>query len=242
MIKRGAYAWEPIINSMPTERTLVTIDGCAFWCGTDKMDQITSYVEVSNLSEATISSGQEGACFGSTIGGSVDLKRNHTTFENKKWDFNLNSGFESNNRQKIVGASITYADSLFYFDTDVMYRNADNYKDGNNKEILFSQFKKINFSETAGVKLAKNHLIEASLIYDKATNVGYPALPMDVSLAEAIITSLNGNMFQNSFIKIGKLKSISIQLRTEWMIRADQMFQFIWICQVGVKRMVIILN
>ena len=27
MIKRGAYAWEPIINNMPSERTLVTIDG-----------------------------------------------------------------------------------------------------------------------------------------------------------------------------------------------------------------------
>ena len=51
MIKRGAYAWEPIINSMPTERTLVTIDGMRiFGACTDKMDPITSYVEVSNLS------------------------------------------------------------------------------------------------------------------------------------------------------------------------------------------------
>jgi iron complex outermembrane receptor protein len=33
-------------------------------------------------------------------------------------------------------------------------------------------------------------LLEGSIIYDKATNVGYPALPMDVSLAEALITSL----------------------------------------------------
>ncbi|MGL2967200.1 TonB-dependent receptor [Flavobacterium sp. XGLA_31] len=191
MIKRGAYAWEPIINSMATERTLVTIDGMRiFGACTDKMDPITSYVEVSNLSEATVCSGQEGACYGSTIGGSVDLKRNPNAFSNKKWDFNFNSGFESNNRQKIIGASVTYADSLFYFDTDFMSRNADNYKAGNDREILFSQFKKINFSGTSGFKLAKNHLVEASVIYDKATNVGYPALPMDVSLAEALITSL----------------------------------------------------
>ena len=59
MIKRGAYAWEPIINSMPTERTLITIDGMRiFGACTDKMDPITSYIEVSNLSEATICSGQ----------------------------------------------------------------------------------------------------------------------------------------------------------------------------------------
>lgn len=191
MIKRGAYAWEPIINSMPTERTLVTIDGMRiFGACTDKMDPITSYVEVSNLSEATICSGQEGACFGSTIGGSIDLKRNQNNFGNKKWNFNINSGFETNNLQKIIGTSINYTDSLLYIDTDFMQRDAENYRAGNNHEVLFSQFKKLNFSLTSGFKLSKNKLVEGSLIYDKATDVGYPALPMDVSIAEAIITSL----------------------------------------------------
>lgn len=191
MIKRGAYAWEPIINSMPTERTLITIDGMRiFGACTDKMDPITSYVEVSNLSEATICSGQEGSCFGSTIGGSIDLKRNRNEFGDKRWNFNLNSGFETNNQQKIIGTAINYADSLFYVDTDFMLRDAENYKAGNDKEVLFSQFNKINTSFTSGVKLSKNKLVEGSLIYDKATDVGYPALPMDVSIAEAIIASL----------------------------------------------------
>lgn len=191
LIKRGAYAWEPIINSMATERTLITIDGMRiFGACTDKMDPITSYVEVSNLSEATIHSGQQGSCFGSTIGGAIDLKRNQNQFGNQKWDFAVNSGFETNSRQKIIGSSVNYTDSLFYVDTDIMFRDADNYKAGNNKEVLFSQFKKLNFSGTSGFKFSQNKLIEASLIYDKATDVGYPALPMDVSLAEALITSL----------------------------------------------------
>lgn len=191
MIKRGAYAWEPIINSMPTERTLITIDGMRiFGACTDKMDPVTSYVEVSNLSEATISSGQEGSCYGSTIGGSVDLKRSKTSFGTKKWEFHINSGYETNNQQKILGASIDYNDSLFFVDSDVMIRKAENYTAGNNREVLFSQFNKTNFSNTFGFKLKKNKSIEASLIYDKATAIGYPALPMDVSLAEAIITSV----------------------------------------------------
>lgn len=191
MIKRGAYAWEPIINNMPTERTLITIDGMRiFGACTDKMDPITSYVEVSNLSEATVCSGQEGSCYGSTIGGSVDLKRSKTSFGTKKWEFHINSGYETNNQQKILGASVNYNDSLFFVDSDVMIRKAENYNAGNNKEVLFSQFNKTNFSNTFGFKLKKNKSIEASLIYDKATAIGYPALPMDVSLAEAIITSV----------------------------------------------------
>lgn len=45
-IKRGAYAWEPLLNSMSTERSTLTIDGMhIFGACTDKMDPITSYVE-----------------------------------------------------------------------------------------------------------------------------------------------------------------------------------------------------
>ncbi|MDR2205245.1 MAG: TonB-dependent receptor plug domain-containing protein [Flavobacteriaceae bacterium] len=191
MIRRGSYAWEPIINNMATERTLITIDGMRiFGACTDKMDPITSYVEISNLSSATVTSGEQGSCHGSSIGGSIDLARKHCGFGEKKWDFNINSGFESVNLQKIMGGGISFKTQNFYTDVDFMSRNADNYTAGNHIEIPFSQFHKINFSGISGVKFSENKLLEISVIYDKATDVGYPALPMDVSLAEAVIISL----------------------------------------------------
>lgn len=191
MIKRGGYASEPNINNMSTERTVITIDGMRiFGACTDKMDPITSYVEVSNLSEAEISSGQNGSCHGPTIGGSLDLKRSKSNFGSKGINGYINSGYEFNNQQKIIGGAINYADSLFFIDNNVMFRDAENYKAGNNNEVLFSQFRKLNMSSTAGYLFNKNKYFEAAVIYDKATDVGYPALPMDVSLAEALITSL----------------------------------------------------
>jgi iron complex outermembrane receptor protein len=191
MIRRGSYAWEPMINNMTTERTLVTIDGMrVFGACTDKMDPITSYVEVSNLSEATIQSGQQGACHGSTIGGSIDLQRNRSGFSNLGWDSSLNTGFETNSKHKIIGSAVNYAEKSFYVDTDFMFRDAENYIDGKGQDVLFSQFRKFNISATSGFTFNKNKLLEGSIIYDKATNVGYPALPMDVSLAKALITSL----------------------------------------------------
>lgn len=203
MIKRGAYAWEPIINNMPTERTLVTIDGMRiFGACTDKMDPITSYVEVTNLSEAVVQDGQSGSLFGNTIGGSIDLKRNKTIFGEKKLEVQLQSGFESNNSQKIVGSSVNFKNEVFYFDLDVMSRNAENYSAANNQEVLYSQFNKLNFSNIFGFQIKENKLIETSVIYDKATDVGYPALPMDVSLAEALITSIKYEVIpKNSIIE-----------------------------------------
>ena len=203
MVKRGAYAWEPLINGLPTERTLVTIDGMRiFGACTDKMDPITSYVEVSNLQEAEITSGQEGSCHGNTIGGAIDLKRNKSVFGKEQWNFNLNSGFETVNSQKIFGAGAKYKTRKFYSDINFMLRDAENYKAGNHIEIPYSQFQKMNISAISGAKLAENKLLEASVIYDKATDVGYPALPMDVSLAEALITSLKFQVLpENDFWK-----------------------------------------
>jgi iron complex outermembrane receptor protein len=191
MIKRGGYAWEPNINNMSTERTVITIDGMRiFGACTDKMDPITSYVEVSNLSEAEISSGQSGSCHGPTIGGSLDLKRSKSTFAKKGINGYINSGYEFNNQQKITGAALNYVGNSFFIDNNIMFRDAENYKAGNNNEVSFSQFRKLNMSSTAGYLFNKNKYIEGAVIYDKATDVGYPALPMDVSLAEALITSL----------------------------------------------------
>ena len=95
-----------------------------------------------------------------------------------------------------------YSGNSFYFNTDGIFRKSDNYDSGGNHEILYSQFEKYNISAQAGYKLSENHTIEANVIYDKATNIGYPALPMDVSLAEALITSVTHNFSSDStFIK-----------------------------------------
>ncbi len=199
MIRRGGYAWEPMVNNMASERTLVTIDGMrVFGACTDKMDPITSYIEVSNLSEARIKSGQEGGGHGATIGGSIDLVRKRSGFSALGWNGGLKGGYEFNSRQKIVGAVLNYSGNRFYFDSDFMLRDATNYKAANKQEILYSQFRKFNFSAVGGFALNQNKIIEGSVIYDKANDVGYPALPMDVSLAEAIISSVKYEFSPNS--------------------------------------------
>lgn len=194
MVKRGAYAWEPTMNDMASERLAVTIDGMQiFGACTDKMDPITSYVDVSNLSEAQIGSGQQGAVFGNTIGGGINLKLDKSNFKPTGWNGSLESAFESNNTMRVFGGELNYSDEKFYLNTDAIYRKADNYKAGGDEEIPFSQFEKYNFSLNSGYKLAEDKSVSATLIYDEANDVGYPALTMDVSLARAVIGSVSFN-------------------------------------------------
>jgi len=194
MVKRGAYAWEPTMNDMASERLAITIDGMQiFGACTDKMDPITSYVDVSNLSEAEIGSGQQGAAFGNSIGGSINLKLDKSNFRPTGWTGRAESAFEGNNEMQVFGGELNYSDEKFYFNSDVIYRKAGNYKAGGNREILYSQFEKYNFSLNSGYKLAEDQAISATLIFDEARDVGYPALTMDVSLARAVIAGLTFN-------------------------------------------------
>ena len=197
MIKRGAYAWEPMLQGMSSERNVVTLDGMRIYSAcTDKMDPVTSYVEITNFSKANIITGNSGSEHGGTIAGSIDLIRRKTGFGKNSWGGSVFSGFETVNNQKIIGTDLHYSADKFYTNLDFTYRDAENYKAGGNQEILYSQFSKYNLSAIAGIKINDKQSVEASMIYDRATDVGYPALPMDVSLAEAVIGSVQYN-FRN---------------------------------------------
>ena len=203
MLKRGGYAWEASMNNMNSDRLSVTIDGMQiFGACTDKMDPITSYVDVSNLEKVAANSGQEGTENGHCLGGGIDLKLPTSTFNGTGLKTTVDVGYETNSNYKIAGLDMTYNSNKFYLNADGIYRKSDNYNAGGTKEVLYSQFEKYNISLQSGYKLNTHQWLDANVIYDRATNVGYPALPMDVSLAEALITSVSHHYKNDSsFIK-----------------------------------------
>ncbi len=191
MIKRGNYAWEPTLNNMVSDRLSVTIDGMQIYGAcTDKMDPITSYVDVSNLEKVIVTSGQEGTENANCIGGGIDLKLPESKYYNSGIKSSFDLGYETNGNYKTAGVDLAYSSNKLYLSGDGIYRKSDNYDAGDNEEIKYSQFEKYNISLQAGYKLSDHDNIDATMIYDEATDVGYPALPMDVSLAKATIASV----------------------------------------------------
>jgi iron complex outermembrane receptor protein len=192
MIKRGAYAWEPSINSMTAERISVTIDGMKiFHACTDRMDPVTSYVETVNLSKVSLGSGFDANPNATnSIGGSLDLKLNKSGFCQDGFSANASSGYESNGNLRLGGADIAYATPRFYLNSGYFRRGSDNYSAGGGETVRFSQFTKNNVFANIGYSPKQGHDLEASIICDRASDVGYPALTMDVARAEGLITSL----------------------------------------------------
>lgn len=208
-VKRGAYAWEPLLNNMNSERQVVTIDGMhIFGACTDKMDPITSYVETNNLSKIDIQSGQEGGLHGSTIAGAIDLKRRRFSFSTtEKFGGSYQTGAELNNFQFFNLGDVYYTTPGFVVDGSVSYRTASNYKAGGGEEVLHSQYNKFNTSVGLGFKTSPLSAVKVDAIFDLAKDVGYPALPMDVWLARALITSASyKQLFEDKMIKVWDTK------------------------------------
>ena len=195
LVRRGSYAWEPTVNNMQTERVSTTIDGMKiFYACTDKMDPVTSYVESSNLQSILLNSGLNGNPQATgNIGGALDLKLHKAGFSAKSFGAGADIGYESNGNLQVYGASAAYTSNSFYTNGGIFYRHADNYKEGGGREVDFSQFQKVNAYDNFGFRLSPLDAIEGTFIFDRATDVGYPALNMDVAKAEAFITSLTYN-------------------------------------------------
>ncbi len=216
LVRRGSYAWEPVVNNMQIERVSTTIDGMKiFYACTDKMDPVTSYVESSNLQSILLNSGLNGNPQSTgNIGGSLDLKLRKAGFNADPFHVNADVGYETNGHLQVYGTDASFSTQRFYTNGGVFYRHADNYKEGGGRKVEFSQFQKVNAFANVGVRLSplptspkgeESHsvgssplggirggldILEGTFIFDRATDVGYPALNMDVARAEAFITSL----------------------------------------------------
>lgn len=193
MVKRGSYAWEPVVNNMQTERLSTTIDGMKiFYACTDKMDPVTSYVESGNLQRIHLDSGLDGNPQATgNIGGSIDLKLRKAGFDASSHEYNATLGYEGNGHLQVYGADAAFSSQRFYTNIGAFYRHADNYRAGGHQEIDFSQFRKVNAFANLGWQPINNHILEGTVIFDRATDVGYPALNMDVSDATGFISSLS---------------------------------------------------
>lgn len=204
-IKRGAYAWEPMLNNMNTERSTITIEGMhIFGACTDKMDPVTSYVETNNLSKIDVHSGQEGGMHGATIAGGIDLKRKRVAFsEEPNYGGSAQVGFQQNNAHRFGMADLYYSSEKFVADGTAAYRKAESYKDGHGNKVKHSQFEKYNTSLGLAYKTSELSALKADAIFDVAKDVGYPALPMDTWLARALISSLSfKQLFEEGMLKV----------------------------------------
>lgn len=193
VINRGAYAAEPVYRGMSGDRAPVTINNMKiFGACTDKMDPVSSYVSTNNLkSIAVVKDASSHEAMNSTAG-VIAFKTKSPVFNGATvWQGQVGGGFKSVNNEYNGQFSTAYSKRNFALRANGTYRKAGNYLVGGGEEVEFSQYEKTNMAISGSYLANENTIINGEYIFDLAQNVGYPALPMDVSTAKGNIYSLS---------------------------------------------------
>ncbi|ANI88566.1 hypothetical protein A9P82_04205 [Arachidicoccus ginsenosidimutans] len=214
LISRGNFAQEPVLRGMSNGQINITIDGMhIFGACTDRMDPITSYIEPNNMKAVQVSGGPEFGAGGATIGGSMNFNlRNAQTDTVHSWKGAVGTGFETNASARQFLSNLQYSSRRLAFSVDGIYRKAGNYSPGGNKtknierygkwtaangfsvdkkgRINFSQYEKWNLHANALYRLSRHQSLSADYLQDEGTNIGYPALTMDVAFARTKMASI----------------------------------------------------
>lgn len=193
LIKRGNYAQEPTVRGLNAGQINTTIDGMQmFGACTDRMDPISSYVEPNNLRSISLNLGPNDEQFGSSIGGGFDFKLVKPTMGAAKFvSGSVGAGYETNGSAYRGLGLIQLSKKKWAIQANSIYRKSENYIAGGNREVLFSQFEKWNLGVSGIVQVAKNNTVSVDYLQDNGSNIGYPALTMDVSFANAKIASVS---------------------------------------------------
>ncbi|GAB4230141.1 MAG: TonB-dependent receptor [Ekhidna sp.] len=187
MVRRGNFAAEPMLRGLTSERYVTTIDGMrVFSACTDKMDPISSYIEPINLRSLETTFGSQGNMAGSSTGGSVSFGLKKPVFNrDSPFRSSANLGYSSVSNGFDQALDLNHSFSKVAVRLSGVHRKAQNYADGNGDEVRYSQYEKFNYASSISYRASDEHLITFDYLGDDAIDVGYPALPMDVSSARA---------------------------------------------------------
>lgn len=185
-ISRGPYAREPGVAGFTSGQINVTIDGMKmFGACTDKMDPITSYVEPVNLVSINYPFGTNGAIYGSTVGGTYNMQLQLPQLNTFYTE--VGGSYESAAQGKVAYAKINYGKEKWAYRVSGVYRDFQTYTNGNGNKVPFTQYRKWNMHNSLLYKTTKGQTLKLDVILDDAYDIGYPALPMDVALAQGRI-------------------------------------------------------
>ncbi len=208
LIKRGNYAQEPTVRGLNAGQINTTIDGMQmFGACTDRMDPISSYVEPNNLRSISLNLGPNNEQFGSSIGGGFNFKLMKPTMGAQKFfSGSIGAGYETNGNAYRGLGLIQLSKKKWAIQANSIYRKSGNYIAGNNREVRFSQFEKWNLGISGIVQLTENNALSVDYLQDNGSNIGYPALTMDVSFANAKIASIS-HKYKNTERKFYELET-----------------------------------
>lgn len=180
IVKRGAYASEPVFRSFKYEQLNVQYDGGMKILNAcpNRMDPITTHVIPEEVAKIEIVKGPFTVRFGQNFGGVINIVTNSRTNTDAGFHGSVQTGFESNGGNSATSASFSYFTNKVDVHVVGSYRDFGDYEDGNSTEVPAS-FKTTDYSVKVGVNPTENQRVQFTWRQSFARDIMHAGLPMD---------------------------------------------------------------
>jgi len=190
LISRSSSGNEISLQGVSSERLDITISGIriAEAC-TDKMDPINSNISSFITKSLDVSATSTGPSSGNTGTVNIGLITPHTRIPYVRTKFS--QGFQSTSLARSTNLSFEKGNGKQAVLVAAGLNKAENYRMGNGQRLDFSQTNSAYFYLAAVKKLKSQGYLESKFLFNKGWDMGFPALPMDVSSAGLAMLSVD---------------------------------------------------
>jgi len=192
IVKRGAYASEPVFRAFKYEQLNVQYDGGMKVLNAcpNRMDPITTHVIPEEIEKIEIVKGPFTVRFGSNFGGIINLVSKNPSKNQYGFKGSIEGGYETNGSNFVNGANLLYANEKFDVQLNGSHRDFSNYTDGNGTEVP-SSFKTNDYSVKLGFNPTNKQRIQLIWRQSFARNIDHAGLPMDSPFDDSLLAGLD---------------------------------------------------
>lgn len=198
LISRGNTGQEAIFRGQDPKRLQVQIEGMRlFGAGPARMDPAISYFDQSSIQAAQVYSSTQAPGNFNGLSGTLHLTLQKPAFKPQStWQAAIDATYHSNTSGIENRFKLSYGAKKWAFNLSASQQKHQNYQSGNGTIINLSQYEKRNFALAAATRLHPKEILRVNVIVDQLIFAGFPAVPMDASRSNGLITKVSYQNFK----------------------------------------------
>lgn len=199
--KAGQYGFDPVVRGFKYDQLNIVIDGaqhCVAACP-NRMDPPLSQVSLNQMDRVEVIKGPYALRYGTGLGGTILLSSPRPDFSESPLPFGrISTGYESNGNifrsEGLVGVRTGHLS----MDVNAAWSSGEDYRDGNGNPVS-SGFRRGSFGTNLHYQPSRNHLFSANLTHNRANDVLFAALGMDLRKDHTWLSSLRHEWTPSGF-------------------------------------------
>ncbi len=180
--KSAAYGFDPVLRGFKYDQLNLVIDGVqtASAACPNRMDPASSQIPVNMITEVEVLKGPYSLRYGNAFGGTLNFNSSRPEFSEKFTPVGrIGTSYESNGNVFRTEGVAGLRDKSVDFRVFGSYSTGKDYKDGEGV-LIPAEFYRLNWGTKIGFKLGEKQRLGILLSNNRAKDVDFPSLPMDL--------------------------------------------------------------